>query len=1086
MKIATKLYVGFGFITTILAIASIVTIKEVKKTKNNVADAQILSNRLIELRSPTAIAGIEVISGINHSLASLRGWMILGKDKFKDERAYAWDKEIRPALSQMSNFSQNWTDPVNIRLLDNIKAILTEFENAQNEIETISGTIENEPATKILVTDAAPRANGMVRGITKMIDLEAAQEATPERKALLGMMADIRGSLGLGLANIRAFLLTGDQVFENNVTQTLWPENTRRFNDLKNSIDLLSKDQKRVFTEFSRLRKEFTPLPDKMFSIRNSNRWNIANSWLGTKAAPRAEKLITMLLEMKENQMLLLQKDANASKQKIFDSNNMIDDLARLQYVLMILGISLAAIISYFVTRSIKVPLQRTEAVADNFAKGDMSARVKNISSDEIGRVAKALNNAIDATDQAKKEADSANKNAQDIAAKANSAVDGSASAMIQTDLNLIVTYANPAARKLLQQFAEAFRILYPKFNHENIEGIDVVLLLENPEYQREKLSNFKELPYQTDSEVDAFIFEVNASPMIDANGTYIGISLELKDVTQAREGAMKAAMLMSLVESEETNVMTVTTDRKITYLNPAIRDLLTRYQQDIQTVFPDFNPENLIGTSIDDFHKNPMHQEALLVDPKNLPYKTEIKLGKLEFGLNAMALLDDDGNHIGNAVEWIDNNARARYRDEISDLINACKGGNLQKKGDADRMDEVYQPMLQGVNEVIEAIVAPIGEIRGKLENISKGNLTSYVTGNYEGDHNILKTSLNETLDNLNEILNEVSGAANQMSVAASQVNESSQSISQGSVEQASSLEEITASMTQISSQVKQNADNANQANQLSISAREVAENGNGLMQNMINAMAEIDESAKNIQKIIKAIDEIAFQTNLLALNAAVEAARAGIHGKGFAVVAEEVRNLAARSANAAKETTALIEGSASKVQAGLSLADETAQALSDIVVGVGKVTELNGEIASASKEQSLGINQINEGLIELDKATQANTAGSEQCAAAATELSGQASQLLEMLKRFTLVNYEDQETTPASSDLTPEILNQIRDLIATSRNVNVNGSSGANQDIAFETNNGGDKKLLAHSLSLVENANDIIPLDDASMGRY
>ncbi len=325
------------------------------KTKNKVADAQKLSNRLIELRSPTAIAGIEVINGINHSLASLRGWMILGKEKFKEGRTSAWNTEIKPSIAKMSEFSQNWTNPENVERLKNIKTILIEFENAQDEIEKISGTIENQPATKILIFDAPPRAKGMVQEITNMIDLEAALEATPERKALLGMMADVRGSLGITLANIRAFLLTGDSKFEKNVTQTLWPKNTQRFNDLKNSMDLLTVDQKKSFLEFSRLRAEFSPLPGRMFTIRNGNQWNIANSWLGTKAAPRAEKLITMLQKMKEDQLQLLRKDSEASKQQIADSNKMIDDLADLQHLLMILGIALAVVISYFVTRSIKI-----------------------------------------------------------------------------------------------------------------------------------------------------------------------------------------------------------------------------------------------------------------------------------------------------------------------------------------------------------------------------------------------------------------------------------------------------------------------------------------------------------------------------------------------------------------------------------------------------------------------------------------------------------------------------------------------------------------------------------------------------------
>jgi methyl-accepting chemotaxis protein len=207
---------------------------------------------------------------------------------------------------------------------------------------------------------------------------------------------------------------------------------------------------------------------------------------------------------------------------------------------------------------------------------------------------------------------------------------------------------------------------------------------------------------------------------------------------------------------------------------------------------------------------------------------------------------------------------------------------------------------------------------------------------------------------------------------------------------------------MTEMASQTKLNAENATQANQLASQTRSAAESGNGRMQDMVAAMAEINEAGKSISNIIKVIDEIAFQTNLLALNAAVEAARAGRHGKGFAVVAEEVRNLAARSAKAAKETAELIEGSVEKTKNGTEIAEATREALGEIVSSVSKVTDLVGEIAAASNEQAQGIAQTNQALGQIDQVTQQNSASAEESAAASEELSGQAMHMKEMMGRF------------------------------------------------------------------------------------
>jgi methyl-accepting chemotaxis protein len=235
-------------------------------------------------------------------------------------------------------------------------------------------------------------------------------------------------------------------------------------------------------------------------------------------------------------------------------------------------------------------------------------------------------------------------------------------------------------------------------------------------------------------------------------------------------------------------------------------------------------------------------------------------------------------------------------------------------------------------------------------------------------------------------------------------QVSEGSQSLSQGTTEQASSIQELTATITEIAAQTRQNATNANEANQLASQARENAIKGNQQMQHMIEAMTEISTSSSNISKIIKVIDDIAFQTNILALNAAVEAARAGQHGKGFAVVAEEVRNLAARSAEAARETTVLIEGSIQKVGDGNAIALETGKSLDMIVEDISRTDDLIDSIANASNEQASGLAQINEGVVQVSNVVQANSATSEQSAAASEELSSQAQLLKELTGSFKL----------------------------------------------------------------------------------
>ncbi|BCS35101.1 hypothetical protein TBR22_A43270 [Luteitalea sp. TBR-22] len=396
----------------------------------------------------------------------------------------------------------------------------------------------------------------------------------------------------------------------------------------------------------------------------------------------------------------------------------------------------------------------------------------------------------------------------------------------------------------------------------------------------------------------------------------------------------------------------------------------------------------------------------------------------------------------LGETVTVLQHVARADFsqqialdtRDEIGDLARATNAAITQIKealgnvrGAAEGMArgdfsvQVRQDLPGELGVMATALGSGLTSLRGAVANVREasqqladGNLTVAVRTDLPGELGVMAAALNEAVTRLRQAMTDVRETANAVASSADQLASASQEISSGAQEQASSLEETAASLEEMTATIKQNADNAQQASQLAGGARSTAEDGGQVVSEAVEAMSAINDSSRKIADIITTIDEIAFQTNLLALNAAVEAARAGEQGRGFAVVAAEVRNLAQRSATAAKEIKDLISDSTRKVEAGSALVNASGRTLTDIVASVKRVTDIVAEIAAASREQATGIEQVNKAVTQMDQVTQANASQTEEMSGTSESLSGEAGKLQGLVRRFRLGDDASAEPGP------------------------------------------------------------------------
>ena len=530
--------------------------------------------------------------------------------------------------------------------------------------------------------------------------------------------------------------------------------------------------------------------------------------------------------------------------------------------------------------------------------------------SDEDGEVYKVIKYASDITE--------AKKNMAEMSKV--QAMIRQATAMVFCDVDLIVRYMNPTALKTLTSLEQHLPVPAAQ-----IVGQSIDIFHKDPAHQRRILANPANLPLVTQIPVGPETLDLEVKPVYNEENELLGTMVTWEVVTEKLAAEKEMSQAKAMIQQASAMVF-ADNDLVVRYMNPAALKTLRSLEKHLPV-----RADDIVGQSIDIFHKDPAHQRGILANPANLPLTTQIPVGPERLDLEVKPVFDENDNHLGTMVTW----------EVVTEKL--AMEAKIKEKADEDRRQaEETQAKVESILNTVNAVAD------GKFD-VDFPDLGNDAIGQVSQAMAKAIASVRETLVEVRDVSTTVATASTQMSSAAEE-------ISLGAQQQAARLEETASSLEEITTTVKQNTQNAQEARALANSSRDVATEGGQVVSDAVQAMSEINDSSKKIADIITTIDEIAFQTNLLALNAAVEAARAGEQGRGFAVVAAEVRNLAQRSASSAKEIKSLIQDSNGRVEKGTELVNKSGETLGEIVDSVKRVTDIVAEIAAASQEQLSG----------------------------------------------------------------------------------------------------------------------------------
>jgi len=467
---------------------------------------------------------------------------------------------------------------------------------------------------------------------------------------------------------------------------------------------------------------------------------------------------------------------------------------------------------------------------------------------------------------------------------------------------------------------------------------------------------------------------------------------VQLLVAAQRTEAALDAAPVSTAMIDPEFNII---------YANPALVETVRRSEDFWRERIPGFSANDLLGKSIDIFHKDPSMQRSRLASLRGR-HEAEISFGGFDAKLNISPIDDDAGERLGYVLVWVDQTAERAFAAQTGQVISAARAGDFSARVEVSDDDVNRTAAADGINQLCANVEGFLQDVGQALGGLSRGDLTSTVKGSYEGQLDDIARNVDTTAKEIERLVGKIIHATGDINRASSEINTGATELSTRAESQAASLEETAAAMEEISATVKTNAENVVEANSLAEATRGQAEKGREVVSETVQAMADIRESATEISDIVATIEAIAFQTNLLALNAAVEAARAGDAGKGFAVVASEVRTLAQRSGDAAKTIKSLIAKSTDNVAAGDRLVADTDKALSEILTSVRNVASTIEAISEASTEQTTGVEEVSATVSQMDEITQQNASMADRSAAAARSLTEQSATLVDLVGFF------------------------------------------------------------------------------------
>ncbi|MBU2112288.1 MAG: PAS domain-containing protein [Gammaproteobacteria bacterium] len=648
------------------------------------------------------------------------------------------------------------------------------------------------------------------------------------------------------------------------------------------------------------------------------------------------------------------------------------------------------------------------------------------------------------AADFAKKEKQAAEENL-----RIRTALDASTANIMLADDMLNIIYVNRSMAATLQRVEPAIKTVQPDFSAAKVVGANIDVFHKNPVHQRRMLEGMHD-PHTATLKFDKLTLELIITPVFNAEQQRIATIVEWKDVTAQLQieqlmleqfgGAFSAVNQGDFSKRIDTDQLTGVLATIAEQYNAAVNTLenvladnltvITAVSKGDLSVKPQVKAQGVLGQLADCSEqltqtlnlliseiseKANQHEQGWIsyqINPQNFSgafsevcgqinalvksnvdiikdfVSIAVSYGKGDFTNNMQALPNEKGK-ITEAANAMKNNLLS-LADILQQVARSASDGELDFRADGSAFADTFRAMIDSFNQVLSSMALPINETSNVMENLQKGDLTVMVTGEYLGTFDVLKQSVNGTLQSLRQVIAEVRSNSETLAQASTEVSSTAQSLAQGASEQAASVEETSAAVEQMTASISQNAENAKITDGMASKAAGEAREGGKAVEDTVSAM-------KQIASKIGIVDDIAYQTNLLALNAAIEAARAGEHGKGFAVVAAEVRKLAERSQIAAQEISELATGSVQKAERAGSL-------LTEIVPAISKTSDLVQEIAAASDEQSAGVSQINESMAQVTQATQQNASSSEELAATAEEMSGQAETLMQLVSYFVL----------------------------------------------------------------------------------